>query len=390
MLVSSKIPAQARPALLRKVNRERVVRDLQTAGPLSRSELARLTGLGYATVVKICDSLELGGFAESCAGQQQDGAGRPGNYLRMAEEKTQVIALALGPVNVRAATIGLDGAVTGNMEVEAMPDDYGTLLELIVTLVKKLNGNSAVTLGLGICLPGLIDSVSGEVKTTPNIPAMDNRDLLADVKNRTGLKTKITGAMESQFLVEQVRGRASKYENFALINYLGGLGAAAACDGRRIGGARGMAGEVGHVVVNPGGEVCGCGKRGCLETLATDLALAKQISEKLGRKISVNEVLEIHRDTPSLIADEVERFLDYLAIAVGLVVQAYNPSAVFLLGRFLENDDASFSRLIERLPRFCLEPLLEKCEIKRTKADPLNGAGLAVIDELISQLSTKS
>ncbi len=85
MLVSSKIPAQARPALLRRVNRERVVRDLQTAGPLSRSELARLTGLGYATVVKICDSLESGGFAESCAGQQQDGVGRPGNYLRILQ-----------------------------------------------------------------------------------------------------------------------------------------------------------------------------------------------------------------------------------------------------------------------------------------------------------------
>lgn len=151
-----------------------------------------------------------------------------------------------------------------------------------------------------------------------------------------------------------------------------------------------MAGEIGHIVINPSGELCGCGNRGCLETQATDLALLKQISKNLGRKVTVDEMLEIQKNKPQLIAAEVSQFLDHLAIAVALTLQAYNPSAVFLLGRFLESDHRCFDQLIERLPHFCLPPLLENCQIKLTRADPLNGAGLAIIEQLISQLPTKT
>ena len=391
MPLSPKIPTQARPGLLRRVNRERVVRSLQTHGPMSRSDMARHTGLGYATAVKICESLEADGFAESCEGQQQNGAGRPGNYLRMSTDKAQVIAIALGPVDVWATVMGLDGAEIG-IELNVLPPDtYDALLDQIDDLVRQLDARSqAKTLGLGICVPGLIDSVNGKVMTSPNIHIIEKRDLRADLEKRTGLKTKLTGGMEAQFLVEQIRGQATECENFVVVNYRGGLGTAAACDSRRVGGARGMAGEIGHVVIDPGGIACGCGNRGCLETWATDIALTNRISIKLDRKISVYEMLEIHHETPELITEEVENFLDYLAIAVGMVVQAYNPSEVFLLGRFLENDDEAFTRLVKRLPNFCLEPLLKNCKIKRTLAAPLNGAGLAVIEELISQLPTKS
>ncbi|MFK5924599.1 MAG: ROK family protein [Verrucomicrobiota bacterium] len=391
MIAFPQIPAQARPGLLRRVNRERVVRSLQTRGPLSRSDVAKHTGLGYATAVKICDSLEASSFAESCSGQQQNGAGRPGNFLRMSADKAQVIALALGPIEVRAASIALNGAVTGQMEKSATPQNYASLLEQIIKLVKKLDQNTnANTLGLGVCVPGLIDSRSGEVKITPNIPSIDGHDLLADLEKLTGLKTKLTGVMESQFLVEQIRGQANGLENFALINYLGGLGAAACSDGHRITGARGMAGEIGHIVINPDGELCGCGNHGCLETQATDLALLKQVTKKLDREVSIAEMLEIQKNNPQLIATEVSRFLDHLAIAIALTLQAYNPSTVFLLGRFLENDAHCFDQLIERLPRFCLSPLLENCQVKLTRADPLNGAGLAIIEQLIAQLPTKS
>lgn len=391
MLVSSKIPAQARPGLLRQVNRERVVRSLQSRGPLSRAEVARHTGLGYATAVKICESLEADGFAESCEGQQLTGAGRPGNYLRMSTNKAQVIAATIGPVYVRTAVVALDGSIIDQAADQPTAQTYGDLIHQLESLVEELKAkNPSKTLGLGLSVPGLINGENGKVSICPNIPIIDRHDLRSDMEKRTGLKTKLTGMMEAQFLVEQIRGQASALDNFVLINYLGGLGTAAACDGRRISGARGMAGELGHVVVDHGGTMCGCGNRGCLETRATDLALAERVSHKLGRKVSVEEVLEIHRTTPEAIAEEVEGFLDFLAIAIGLVAQAYNPSTVFLLGRFLEEDDSSFARLMERLPKFCLAPLLENCHIKRTSTYPVNGAGLAIIEQLISQLPTKS
>lgn len=372
---------------------------MQTQGPLSRAEVARHTGLGYATAVKICESLESGGFAESCAGREQslakknNGAGRPGNYLRMAVDKARVIALAIVPLQVQAVTVGFDGAMVGEMQSVPTPGSYPVLLDQIKFLVDDLKASSGTTLllGLGVCIPGMIDATNGKVLKAPNVPVVDGHDLFADLEALTGLKPKLIGVMEAQFLVEQIRGQAAEFENSVIINYRGGLGVAAACDGHRIEGARGMAGELGHVVVErDGGVLCGCGNRGCLETRATDLALAERVSEKLGRPVSVAGLLKIQQETPEDIADEVERFLDYLAIAVGLVMQAYNPSAVFLLGHFLETDDDAFARLIERLPRFCLGPLLENCEIRRTSADPLNGAGLAAIEELIANIPTNA
>lgn len=391
MIVSPKIPAQARPSLLRRVNRERVVRSLQTRGPQSRSDVAKHTGLGYATAVKICDALEASGFAESCEGLQQDGAGRPGNYLRMSVDNSQVIALTIGPLFVRVAVVGLDGSIIEQVEPQSTAKDYQSLIQQVAQLIENIKSRSqANTLGLGLSIPGLIDGVNGTVMIAPNLPIIDKRDLRSDLEKHTGLKTKLTGMMEAQFLVEQIRGRAASHENFALINYLGGLGVAAACDGRRISGSRNMAGEIGHVVIDPKGESCGCGNRGCLETLATDTALAARVSKKLKREISVEEVLKIHQKTPDLIADEVDHFLDYLAIAIGFVLQAYNPSAVFLLGRFLENNDEAFYQLKKKLPYFCLEPLLENCEIHLTISYPANGAGLAIIEDLIAELPTKS
>ncbi len=391
MIASPQIPAQARPGLLRRVNRERVVRSLQTRGPLSRSDVAKHTGLGYATAVKICDSLEASGFAESCEGLQQDGAGRPGNYLRMSVDNSQVIALTIGPMYVRVAIVGLDGSIIEQVKPQSTAKDYQSLIKQVVQLIENIRSQSqANTLGLGLSIPGLIDGVNGTVILAPNLPIIDKQDIRSDLENQTGLKTKLSGMMEAQFLVEQIRGRAANHENFALINYLGGLGVAAACDGRRISGSRSMAGEIGHVVVDPKGESCGCGNRGCLETLATDTSLAARVSKKLKRKVSVEDVLEIHQQSPELIADEVDHFLDYLAIAIGFVMQAYNPSAVFLLGRFLENNDESFAQLKNKLPHFCLEPLLENCEIHRSLSYPVNGAGLAIIEDLISELPTKS
>ena len=133
------------------------------------------------------------------------------------------------------------------------------------------------------------------------------------------------------------------------VDYRGGLGLAVASGGRLIRGSCGMAGELGHLIIDPGGERCGCGNRGCLETLATDLALAEGVSRKLRRTVSVDQLVDILRQTPERIAAEVDRMLDYLAIGVGAVINIFNPQAVFLCGRFLETSEVLQARLIERV-----------------------------------------
>ena len=385
MTTSAASRIKARPALLRRFNLRTTVHQLQIAGPLSRADLARDTDISYPTVMKICDTLTENRLIEE-GDIQRPALGRPGQSLRMATECAQVISISLGPERIRAGIAGLDGILVDETCAE-IPETYAELLKAVETLVARLKRmRRARTLGLGVAVPGLIDTGEQRVIVSPNVPLLNGRLLSRDLRAKTRLRVVVVGTMRAQFLAERVRGRAVGLDDFALLNYRGGLGLAVATNGRFVEGTAGMAGELGHIVVDPDGEQCGCGHRGCLETIATDVALAKTVSRKLRRSVSVDQLVEILRTDPERIAAEVDRAVDYLAVGIGVVINLFNPQAVFLFGRFVEADDDIFSRLMQRVGNSTLKELARNCTVAPTQCDTLQGAALAVVDDLVDRL----
>lgn len=383
---------RGQPGSLRRINIDAIVREIQTNAPITRADLVRSTELSYPTVTKICDLLLENNIAEWVPDDTREstGRGRPASSMQMASSSAHVIAISFRPSYILGATSGLDGQTIQELRCP-IPQTYPEILEAAHQLIKDLQENdSSPTLGLGLAAPGLLEiGAHTQLTVSSNIPALAEHYITEDLSNLTNLPTVIVSTMRSLYNSAIIRGHAVKHENFAILNYYAGMGLAVASKGSFVEGSHGMAGELGHIIVEPNGQTCGCGNKGCLETLATDLALARAISKKLDRNVTVDEMVELVGNEPRKFEAEIDKMLEYLAVAVGATINIFNPEAVLLYGRLLEIDDSFFEQLKEKVPHKCLKSLSSKCILKKSKSRTIQGAAIAITEELTRNLSAK-
>jgi N-acetylglucosamine repressor len=154
-------------------------------------------------------------------------------------------------------------------------------------------------------------------------------------------------------------------------------------------GHRGLAGEIGHITVDPKGLRCGCGNIGCLETVASDLALARLISARLGKTVGIDQAIELARNRKLKIEAEIDRTIEYLAIGMAAVINILNPAAVLVQGRMFDLADKLFDRLLALVRRRALGPALEECKILRVSGSKLQNAVASTIYHLTTVLGPK-
>jgi N-acetylglucosamine repressor len=180
-------------------------------------------------------------------------------------------------------------------------------------------------------------------------------------------------------------GAARGMDDFAMLDVSTGLGLGIVSGGRLLTGNSGMAGELGHITVVPDGERCGCGNRGCLETVATDTAFARLISKQLGRRVGVEKALAALAVGGS--EEVIEQTVDYLAIAVAAVINIFNPSTLFLHGQLMNSDPAIFKRVLSRAKKRTLSPSFNDCRILQSRGNKRLGAVAGIIDHLANELA---
>jgi len=378
------------PSSLRRINIDAIVRKIQTDAPITRSELTRTTGLSYPTVMKICDLLLENKLVEWLPDDDQGSCrrGRPASQLQMSASSAHVIAVSFRPSYILAATSSLDGHSIRELRCP-IPQTYPEILSAAHQLINELRKSSdSPTLGLGLAAPGVLEiGAHTQLTLSSNIPALAEHYITEDLSDLTKLPTVIVSTMHSLYHSAIIRGQAVRHENFAILNYYAGMGLAVSSHGVYVDGSHGMAGELGHIIAKPNGKPCGCGNRGCLETLATDLALAHSISHTLGRAVPVDEMVKLIKQSPSRFEEEIDRMLDYLAIAVGVTINIFNPEAILLYGRLLEIEDSFFARLKEKVATTCLKQLASHCTLKKSKSRTIQGAALAIAEELTRRLT---
>ena len=153
-------------------------------------------------------------------------------------------------------------------------------------------------------------------------------------------------------------------------------------------GHSGMAGEIGHLTaVAEGGQLCGCGNRGCLETVASDSALAVRASEKLGRKVDVDEVIDLVTTGQVDIRAELTEAVRYLAVGVAAVINLFNPATLFIHSRLFEIDEALFEAVVEKARQRSLPPSFADCRIVRARGSKRQGAVAGVIQQLTNAVA---
>src|SRR5512146_2547035 len=270
--------------LVRKLNTALVINTLRRRAPLSRAELAASTGLNRSTISSIINELLANRLVQETT-LQSDRIGRPGMLLELNPQGGFAVGIALGADFISLFVTGFVATVLRRQRALSNPSDgQGTILERAYAMTEKAVAEGCLQglrpLGIGLGVPGLVDQRHGELKFAPNLGWKDTplRHLWSQ---RFGLPVFVENDAKAAAMGEYYFGVARGQNNFIFIHAGVGLGAGILIDGKLFRGSRGYATEVGHMIVDPNGELCGCGKRGCWETLVGPRAVVRRFRQNL-------------------------------------------------------------------------------------------------------------
>jgi predicted NBD/HSP70 family sugar kinase len=329
------------PFSLRDEGRRRVLQALHDNGACRRTELIRLTSLSRSTVSSLVAELIARGIVEehpepSCADGLR-GIGRPAAVVSMAPHAGYAIGVDIGHEHVRVAVCGLLGntvAETGSWrEVDLAPHETLDLAAAQVTqALTEHNIDPATVIGLGLGIAAPVHAGSGRIEAHGIMPGWIGINPLDEMHVRTGLDVHVINDADAGALGEHTYGAARGVDDLLYVRLSAGIGAAVIAGRRPLRGSTGLAGELGHVHAVENGPICRCGNRGCLETVASPVAIAHLLSQSWHRPVTSQELLQLvdHGDPGACTA--VEDAATHVGLAIAAAVNLLNPQLVVIGG----------------------------------------------------------
>jgi predicted NBD/HSP70 family sugar kinase len=261
--------AKVLPEHARVHNRSLVLQTLYGSGQQSRADVARSTGLTRVTVSDLVAELMEDGLVvelgrREAAPSENVHRGKPAILLDIDRAAFHIIGIDLGDYFVfRGAVLDLGGHILQRAEV-ALDGSTGDAASVkAFALIERLLGQAtAPILGIGVGSPGIVDD-AGVVLSAPNLGWVDEL-LQASIAARFSLPVVVVNDANAAVLAEHSFGDAEGDTMLVKVGH--GVGAGLLLGGVQLFGSRFTAGEIGHVVVDPDGALCSCGKSGCLET----------------------------------------------------------------------------------------------------------------------------
>lgn len=325
---------------IRRRNLSRLLTALHLDGPQTRSQLAARLRVNRSTVASLAADLASRGLVSERRARQ--GAvptpGRPSPVVELRSDSPAVLALEVSTDWLRAAVVSMGGIViaaeTHDQAVALMsPEEVADQLRLLAAPLLAAEAPTRPILAVGASVPGGVRVDDGFVTHAPNLGWKD-QPFGSMLRHRfAGLPVAVGNDADLAALAEHLRGSGRGTSDFVCLWGEGGIGAGFVISGRPVAGAAGLAGEVGHMTVDPEGTVCHCGARGCWEALVGEEALLRRAgrSPMAGRE-GLSAVLRGAADGDDLAQDALTETGRWLGIGIAGLINVFNPSRVALGG----------------------------------------------------------
>lgn len=363
----------------------RLIRD---RGPLTRAEMSKSIGITFPTVNKAVSSLLDSKILEEIE-ESPSGPGRPAKRLRLATDDTQVIGITLSDTECVVASAGLDGVISqGHLKSFVTPSDYDSLLVNITRVAKDLmlKGEKS-TLCLGICIPGIVDYQEQRVVLSANLPILNGKQIGKDIQAILGVECLILRDAHAFSLSERLlHSNGDSVTNVAMLDHSEGIGLGMTVNNQFLTGNNGFAGELGHISIVTDGPICHCGKKGCLETVASEWALVAKTSFALGRKVKLDEIIELAKSHDKRVLKELDQMCEYLALGVACVVNIFNPGMFYIYGKCFRELPHLLDLLVEKTKQYTLQPSFTACKFAHASGGELDGTIASVINYVADSL----
>jgi len=358
------VTSDSSPLSIRQLNRLRVIEALYRHPATSRADITGHTGLSRQTVSTVVEELEQAGLVHEHTSSEDlrpRGSGRRPVLLSLVPGAAFAAGVDFGHRHIRVAICDLSG--------EPLSDDWSPAevdhapvqsLDLAHELVREALNTAGVDreqlLGVGVGVAAPINKTTGELETDGILPGWGGIRPAAELERRLGVPVQLENDANVGALGEKVFGAGRDVDDLVYVRLSAGVGAGLILSGRPFHGSLGVAGEIGHVLVDPGGAICRCGNRGCLETIASPVAVAALLERSIERPVTISTLLE-------LVAAEdrgARRAVSDAGATVGTVVAALvniiNPELVVVGGELAATGDVVLDPIRRAIERHCVAP----------------------------------
>jgi glucokinase-like ROK family protein len=379
-------------SLARKHNRSIILNILRLDGALSRASLARKFGLTRSTVSRIVDELVEEKLVRE-VDLSQGKKGRPGMLLELDPKGGSAIGIEIG-VNFISVLLTDFTANVIWRERASLPDDatsaeYLLRAEQLARKAFDLAGDMHLRqMGIGIGIWGLVNHAKGVIKFAPNLKWRD-----IPIKEIWEEKFRVPIYLENDAnasaLGEYYFGAGRNVENFLYMSMDIGVGGGIISNGKLFRGSSGYAGEIGHLLIDPYGDLCSCGKVGCLETKVGRRVIIKRYQSKTGcSEVALEEIIQRARMGDEIARSIFEEVADTLGIGIGNLVNIFNPQRVILgwsLGQAYDILLPKLQKSIELNSLSVSQSKLELVPYTNGADDCVLGCVALVLDEIIRE-----
>jgi len=356
---------------LRRLNRLRVIDALRDEGLISRAEIARRTGLSRSTVSSLVSELQADGLVverSEPAAAHGDQGGRPPILLSFDASAGVAVGIDFDHHHVRVAVSDLSSRILVERELQldtdhAAHEGLDAAAELVGELLAEAGVDQARVIGAGMCLPGPIHRPTGVVGSTAILPGWVGVAAAEEMHRRLDLPILVDNDANLAALAEAAFGAGRDAKDLVYLMISSGIGAGLVLNGRLYRGAEGLAGELGHVLVDADGPVCRCGNRGCLETVAGTDALAELLRRSHGDGLDGRAIVRLAREGDlgcrRVIADAGRA----IGKAAATLVNVLNPELLIVGGDLSDAGELLLDGVRESLERSALPTAVQAADV---------------------------
>lgn len=333
-----------------RIRRNRILRALLEHGELSLTDLARITGMGIPMVSSIIASEKHGRFIRTREEKTADRAGRPPILARLNGASGFVIGIDIGHLNANLVVLNLAQEVVAFVTHPSPPlREERRVVEWIRSEVNGIVAEHSLRMdrlmGVGVSIPGIVRGREGIGETYLHFGGTPVREILHDMLDKP---VHVEHDAKAMALGELWFGAARRKTNALCLNIGWGLGLGIILDGRLLYGRDGYAGEFGHIETIPDGQLCYCGRKGCLETVASGQAIGAAARERVkngatskltartnGRveAIDAQMVVELANSGDQFCIEILDQAGRYLGEGLASLITLFNPEVIVLGGR---------------------------------------------------------
>jgi predicted NBD/HSP70 family sugar kinase len=326
---------------MRRHNLALVLQQIHLDGALTRAELTQRLGLSRSTIGDLVAELSTLGLLEESVPSGGPRVGRPSHVVGPRPDSQFVVAVDIDVTRVVVAAVGIGGRVLARQVLAAQPgpvspeDVTGQIADAVPALEQTVGGG-ARPVGIGISVPGTVERLTYVVGLAPNLGWHDAAFGKLMQKAVPELPVSVGNDADLAVLAEHSRGSARGYDDVIYLLGRVGVGAGILVDGRPLRGVGGLAGEVGHTILDPAGPLCHCGAQGCVEMFVGDAALLRLAGCDSDDDSDVDRVLCAAANGEERALKAVQTVAGSLGLAVANMVNLLNPRLV-VMGGSLEN-----------------------------------------------------